>query len=119
MDSIVLKNMHFFAYHGVHNAERELGQKFEIDLHLHCDLQRAGETDRLEETVDYTKVYRLVRGVMKEERFYLLERLGSAIAQRIFVEFEQIHKICIAIRKPYVPIDGALDYVEVNLCRER
>ena len=34
MDKIILKGIQFHGYHGVAEAERQLGQKYEIDLEL-------------------------------------------------------------------------------------
>ena len=31
-DRLVLKNMVFYGYHGAYAAEKEMGQKFEVDL---------------------------------------------------------------------------------------
>ena len=33
-DKIILKNMQFYGYHGVFSAEREMGERFEVDLEL-------------------------------------------------------------------------------------
>ena len=41
-DRILLKGLKFHGYHGVFNAEKELGQKFVVDLELHVCLAKAG-----------------------------------------------------------------------------
>ena len=41
-DKIILKGLVFFGRHGVHSAERQLGQKFVVDAELSADLALAG-----------------------------------------------------------------------------
>ena len=38
-DRLVLKNMVFYGYHGAFAAEKELGQRFEVDLEMQLDLK--------------------------------------------------------------------------------
>ena len=38
MDKIKIKGIQFHGYHGVYSAEREIGQKYEVDLELNFDL---------------------------------------------------------------------------------
>jgi hypothetical protein len=40
-DKIFLKGLVFYAKHGYHRAEKELGQKFVIDATLYADLSAA------------------------------------------------------------------------------
>ncbi|MBQ5859916.1 MAG: dihydroneopterin aldolase, partial [Selenomonadales bacterium] len=61
MDKILLRNLMFYGYHGVYEAERELGQKFYLDIELAADLEKAGYSDDLMDTIDYTAVYREVK----------------------------------------------------------
>ena len=42
---IFLDNVRFFAYHGVGQQEREVGNEFVINLKLKVDIARAAETD--------------------------------------------------------------------------
>ena len=59
MDKIILKGIRFHGYHGVAEAERQLGQKYEIDLEMMTDLATAGKTDDLAHTIDYAQVVQL------------------------------------------------------------
>ncbi|CAI8004354.1 Dihydroneopterin aldolase [Geodia barretti] len=53
--------MVFYGFHGMSEAEQELGQRFDVDLVVQLDLKRAGESDMLEDTVSYTHLYRTVK----------------------------------------------------------
>lgn len=57
--------MEFYGYHGVLPEENKLGQRFRVSIVLGLDLKRAGETDRLEETVSYADVYACVKKLLK------------------------------------------------------
>ena len=48
---IFLDNVRFFAYHGVGQQEREVGNEFVINLKLKVDIARAAETDDVTHTV--------------------------------------------------------------------
>ena len=54
---IFLDNVRFFAYHGVGEQEREVGNEFVINLKLKVDIARAAETDDVTHTVSYADVY--------------------------------------------------------------
>lgn len=119
MDKILLKNLMFYGYHGVYEAERELGQKFYLDIELGADLSEAGRSDELADTIDYTAVYRAVKEITEMTKYQLLEALGQAIADRILAMDERIETVTIRIRKPSAPMPGAMDYVQVEITRGR
>lgn len=66
MDHIDLKGMAFFGYHGDEPEETKLGQRFYIDVEMDLDLSRVGETDALEDSVNYVAVYEIVKRGLKE-----------------------------------------------------
>jgi len=119
LDSIKLANMGFYAHHGTTPAEREVGQRFFLDLEMRLDLKRAGTSDRLEDTVDYQKVYCLIEEVTCKKEYKLLEALIQDIADALLETFNMIDEVEISIRKPQVPLKGILDYAEVTIRRGR
>ena len=64
-DILRLRNMRFFAHHGLFAAEKELGQHFEVDLELCGDFSAAGRDDSPGQTLDYPRVYEIVREVVR------------------------------------------------------
>ena len=117
-DKITLKNMAFFAYHGTHPGEAELGQRFFIDVEMYTDLSTAAKTDDLTKTINYKKVFSCVKELVENRRFMLIEALGQAIANKILTEFPA-EKVCIRVRKPSSPLQGIIDYVEVEIWRKK
>ena len=57
MDKIILSGMVFYGFHGMSEAEQELGQRFDVDLVVRLDLSKAGASDMLEDTISYTHLY--------------------------------------------------------------
>jgi len=110
--------MTFHAYHGVWDEERQIGQRFEVDLELKVDTRDAARTDRLRDTVDLYKVFQEVEDVITNEQFLLLETMAERVAQRILAEFET-PEIRVCIRKPHAPIKGIQDGIEVEIVRSR
>lgn len=116
MDKIVLKNMAFYGYHGVFGAEREVGQRIEVDVELYGDFEAAARADDVELGVNYVDVYTVVKDLVEEKEFNLLEGLASAIADQILSAYD-ISKVLVRVRKPLGPIGGLLDYIEAEIVR--
>lgn len=57
-DKLVLRGLKFHGYHGVKEEEKKLGQKFLVDVDAWMDLQPAGNSDNLSDTISYTAIYR-------------------------------------------------------------
>lgn len=116
---VSLKNMVFYGFHGVYEFERELGQRFYVDLDMQADLSQAGKSDRLEETVDYVTIYNQTKEIVENQRFQLLEALSYRIAGEVLRLHPLVEEVSVRIRKPSVPIAAALEYVEVEAVRRR
>lgn len=114
-DIIRLQNAVFYAYHGALSDEQNLGGKFEIDVELHCDLREARETDDLSRTVNYEKVYSLMRSIVTGKKYYLIEALAHAIGGGIIDGFAPVHRAVVRVRKPGAPIHGVVDTIEVQV----
>ncbi len=118
-DRIVLEGMRFYGFHGVNPEERALGQEYLVDLAVEIDLGRAGRSDRLEDTISYTHVYRAVRDVMEGEPRNLLEAAAQAIADRILSEFP-VESVAVRVKKPHPPIRGSvIENATVEIMRRR
>lgn len=119
MDKILLKNLMFYGYHGVYEAERELGQKFYLDIVLEADLRKAGYSDDLVDTIDYTAVYQQIKEITEQTKFQLLEALSQKIADCILAMDDRIEAVTVRVRKPSAPMPGPMDFVETEITRRR
>ena len=117
-DKIILKSIQFHGYHGIAEAERQLGQKYEIDLELVTDLSAAGKTDNLTHTIDYAQVVQRVIEIGSQRSFQLFEALAETIAGEILAQF-QIEEVRIAVKKLSPPIEPTLTYAGVEIHRKR
>ncbi|MCE2393260.1 dihydroneopterin aldolase [Candidatus Poribacteria bacterium] len=118
MDKIILKGIQFHGYHGVAEAERQLGQKYEIDLELMTDLSDAGKTDDLTRTIDYAQIVQLAIEIGTQQSFQLFETLAETIAEAILAQF-QIEEARITVKKLSPPIAPTLTYAGVEIHRKR
>ncbi len=118
-DSITLENMAFYGFHGTDPNESKLGGRFFVDAVLVADLSKPGATDRLEDTVNYELVYRIIRDHVEGKRFNLLEALAQQIADTLIADFPAVRRVTIRVRKPAVPLRGILDYTQVEVIRGR
>jgi len=116
MDTIRIHNMSFYGYHGVAESERDLGGRFHVDVELGLDLRPAGESDALEDTVDYQAIYDLVAQIQRENRFRLLEAFAHAIAEGVLADFS-VDQVTVRVRKGSVPLGGLIDHTEVEITR--
>ena len=117
-DRISLRNMAFFAYHGVAPTEKLQGQRFFVDADLFLDLSRAGAHDDIHSTVDYEGVFGVVKDHVEGKRFHIIEALADTVARSLLAEFP-VESVTIRVRKPSVPLQGILDYTEVEITRDR
>ncbi|MCK5125695.1 MAG: dihydroneopterin aldolase [candidate division Zixibacteria bacterium] len=118
MDRIRLVNMAFYGYHGVSVAEKETGRRFEVDCEINADLSQAGKSDELIDTIDYANIYKLVADIVQNRSFSLLEGLAAFLANEILNEFPVI-EVTIKVRKLVPPINGNIDYIEVEVTRRQ
>ena len=118
-DRIILEGMEFYGFHGANPEERALGQPYVVDLAVELDLRRPGCSDRLEDTVSYSHLYRTVKLVMEGESKNLLEATAQTIADRVLTEFP-VKGVRVRVKKPRPPIRGSVidnAAVEIYRCR--
>ena len=118
MDTIRLKNMQFYGFHGVDESEKQLGGRFEVDVEMQLSLTVSCNSDELHDTVNYEKIYKTVNTCVNKDKFYLVEALANSIAKDILINFP-INSILVRVRKPQAPVKGVLDTVEVELKRTK
>ncbi len=105
MGVIELDGMAFFARHGVYERERAEGNDFLVDLRVEADLEKASLSDSLDDTVDYQKLYSIVRQEM-EIPSSLLEHVAGRILRRIRNEIPGIISASVKVTKENPPLGG-------------
>jgi dihydroneopterin aldolase len=115
--TIEISGLSLYTHHGVSEAEREIGQRLLLDLRLDVGETDATVTDRIEDTVDYGEVCQLVALVAQQRSYKTLERLCSAIADRLLADYE-LEGVWVKASKPEPPIALPVDDVSVEVWRE-
>lgn len=116
---IHLQNMIFYGYHGNLAEENVLGQRFLIDVVLTLDITEAAQTDRLDTTVDYQRVYDVCRQIVEKERMKLLEALAGRLIDAVLAACPRVTRVDLTVKKPSAPLGGVLDYVAVETGKDR
>ncbi|AOS84525.1 dihydroneopterin aldolase [Chlorobaculum limnaeum] len=110
-----LVNAVFYARHGVHEEERCLGGRYEVDAEVVFDTTEAAATDDITKTVDYSKAYAIISEVMTSgEPAALIETLAARAAARLIEELVIAEKVTVRVRKRVVPLGGLCDYAEAE-----
>ena len=118
-DRIILEGMEFYGFHGANPEERALGQPYVVDLAVELDLRVPGSSDRLEDTVSYSHLYRTVKLVMEGESKNLLEAAAQTIADRVLAGFP-VKEVRVRVKKPRPPVRGSvIDNAAVEIYRVR
>lgn len=114
MGTIRLKNIRTYSYHGCLEEESKIGSDYLVDLEIKTDLRKSATSDKLEDTVDYVELNRVVKEEMAI-RSNLLEHVAHRIVVRIFRDFPEISRIKLAVSKLNPPIGGDVEMVTVEM----
>ncbi len=110
--SIELKNMRFFAYHGVLPQERVIGNEFVVNLKIETDFSKAMASDDVKDTLNYAEVYDLVKIEMQQPSD-LLEHIAGRIFNILKTHFSQIKTLEVRLAKLNPPVAGEVAAVEI------
>jgi dihydroneopterin aldolase len=115
--TIEINGLSLYTRHGVSEAEQELGQRLVFDVAFELDECDATITDRIEDTVDYGEVCEQVALAAQERSYRTLERLCSAVADRLIERFGA-ESVRVKAAKPEPPIPLPVDEVSVEVWKE-
>jgi 7,8-dihydroneopterin aldolase/epimerase/oxygenase len=115
--SIEIAGLSLYTRHGVSEAERELGQRLVFDISFELDDCDATVTDRIEDTINYGEVCEQVALAAQERSYKTLERLCSAVADRLVDRFGA-ESVRVKATKPEPPIPLPVDEVSVEVWKE-
>lgn len=115
--TIEISGLSLYTRHGVSDAERELGQRLVFDVVFELDECDATVTDRVEDTIDYGEVCEQIALAAQERSYKTLERLCSAVADRLMDRFGA-ESVRVKAAKPEPPIPLPVDEVSVEVWKE-
>jgi dihydroneopterin aldolase len=99
--------------------ERSLGQKFLINATLTANLQKAGETDDLNDTVSYAAVYTDIKTIVEGKSHLLIESVAETIASKILESHTFVKDVTIRVEKPHVAVEGVVESLGIEIFRTR
>ena len=115
--SIEVTGLSLYTHHGVGEAEREVGQRLVFDIAFELDECDATVTDRIEDTVNYAEVCEQVALGAQERSYKTLERLCTAVAERLIDRFGA-ESVRVKATKPEPPIPLPVEEVSVEVWKE-
>lgn len=119
MNQIIIKNLKIFAYHGVHDFEKKDGQDFFIDAIIDLPEMQGFETDEIGRVISYSEVVRVIKKVMTEKSYNLIEKVAVKIISEIFSSFSEVKTVDVTVKKPHAPIKEEFEYVAVRFKKTR
>jgi len=117
MGKIIIEEMEFYAFHGHYEEEQIVGNRFLVDLEIETNMEKAAESDQLDDAVNYQMAYVLIKKEMRRKKSNLLENIAKRILDALFTEMEGIDKATVRVRKMHPPMGGPIRSVGVTLSR--
>jgi dihydroneopterin aldolase len=115
--TIEISGLSLFTHVGVTAAEREVGQRLLLDIRIDVGDCDATITDRIEDTIDYGQVCDAANLVAQQRSYKTLERLCTAIADRLLERYEAL-AVWVKAAKPEPPLPLPVGEVSVEVWRE-
>jgi len=117
MYKINIDELEVYAYHGVLEEEKRLGQKFLISVEIILNNMSTSYNDDITTSVNYADVCGLISHVVQETKFNLIETLAETLAERILLEYYRIKSVKVKVSKPSAPIPISFRNVSVQVER--
>ncbi len=113
-DQIHIKDLQLRTIIGINDEERRERQDVLINLVLFTDARAAGQTDDIQQAVNYRTITKQIIQMVEASRFYLVEKLASEIAT-ICLKDLRVERVVVSVEKP-----GALRFARsVGVTLER
>lgn len=109
-----LKGMRFHAFHGCLPFEKEKGGEYEVDFSAQIDYSPAFDSDDLNDTINYARIYDIVSEQM-EKRSNLIENVAGRIFHAIKEEFPTLEHFSLSVSKLSPPVAGPCDRARITL----
>lgn len=116
--TIEVVGIELHGLHGVLAEERRVGQRFLVDVWLEPADERAAQSDRIEDAVDYRDVVAIVREISDGRAYHLLEAFSAALADAL-LERLAVRRATVRVRKPEVRLQASVEHAAVTTTRVR
>jgi dihydroneopterin aldolase len=86
-DIVSIRDLSVAAVIGVYDWERETEQTLTFAVEMAADVAHAASGDDIADALDYSAVAKVVRAVVTEGRFQLIETAAERVAQRLVADY--------------------------------
>ena len=117
MDKVIIKDLRARGIIGVNDWERDKPQEILINITVFTDTRRAGETDRLEDTVDYRALSKSIQAHAESAERFTVEALANDLAE-LCLQQAGVQKAIVRVEKPGAVRFAASVGVEVERSRD-
>lgn len=114
INTVVLSNLRYYAFHGVLSQEKDVGHYFLVSMRIDCDFRQAVLTDNVNMTIDYGKICEIVNKEMAV-RSKLMEHLAGRILYAVFTNYPAVTNVTIDIVKENPPVNTDCDACGVHI----
>lgn len=116
-DYIKITNLKVFAHHGVFPEETRDGQDFYVNAKLILDCRRAGQTDCLEDSLNYGEASHFITDYLQNHTYKLIEAAAEHLAEEMLLSMPVLKGVEIELCKPHAPIGLPFENVSVTMER--
>lgn len=116
---ILIDGLRVLAQVGVPDEERAQAQPLSLDLELVLDLDAAGRSDDVADTVDYGAVTVAVADAITAAPIALLERVAWIAADAVLALDPRTQAVTVTVTKVRPPVPRDVEATSVRLHRER
>jgi len=99
VDKIIIHDLRSKGIIGVYDWERQEPQEILTNLILYTDLQKAGQSDNINDIIDYEMVARKVQKLIENEGKFTVEALAAEIAN-LCLQIPNIMRVRVRVEKP-------------------
>lgn len=120
LTKLSIVNAEYYAYHGVKEAERILGGKYQVDLDMWYDASVAILKDDVKDALNYEEAMFSISEVLNaEDSYFLVETICNEILNSLMEKFPELVKATVRIRKLNVPMRRVIGHIEAEQTIER
>lgn len=118
MAVIEIEGMEFYAYHGHYKEEQIVGNRFLLDLRMDTEVEKAAESDDIEDALNYQSAYKIIKNEMRKNS-NLLEHIAGRIINALLEGLPKIKSVRIKVSKMNPPMGGKIEKVSLIMQKSR
>jgi dihydroneopterin aldolase len=110
-----MKGMHFHAFHGALEVERELGLLFIVDVTLFFPLSPEDASQSAVGKIKGADVYDTVKSVMMGTKFNSRISLALRTAREMLARFDKVSEVHLKITRKHFLIPGDVEMIDAEV----